>query len=174
MRNLINHLPPFLREIKDYKEICDTEEIELKNLETKIEEIIREVSVETASSYGLDRYEKILNVIKTTENIEERRFKIKSKLVNQLPFNMKWLNNKLRALVGDGNYKITLDSENYSITIQISHIFPDVATVMKNDLRQQLPANLIITVNLFRTETANLFVGGVIHVGKFVKLGGAN
>ncbi len=173
MRNLINHLPPFLREIKDYKEICDTEEIELKNLETKIEEIIREVSVETASSYGLDRYEKILNVIKTTENVEERRFKIRSKLTNQLPFNMKWLDNKLKSLVGKGNYKITLDAEKYTITVQISHVFPDIATVVKNDLSQQLPANLIIIVNLFRTETSDIYIGGVVHIGKFIKLGGA-
>lgn len=172
MRNLIEHLPLFLRGIREYKEIYRTEEIELKNLENKIEEIIREASAETAKGYGLDRYEKILNIVKTTDDIDARRFKIKNKLANQLPFNMKWLDNKLKNLVGEGNYKITLDTDNFQITIQISHIFPDIATVMNNDLRQQLPANLIITVNLFRTETSNLYVGGFIHVGKFIKIGG--
>lgn len=172
MRKLIEHLPRFLRDIKEYKETCSVEEIELKNLESKIEEIIIEASAETANSYGLERYEKVLNIINTTENVEERRFKIKSKLTNQLPFNMKWLDNKLKSLVGVGNYKINLDSENYQITIQISHVFPDIANVMNNDLRQQLPSNLIITVNLFRTETSNLYVGGFVHVGKFIKIGG--
>lgn len=174
MRNLIEHLPPFFREIKEYKQVCSVEEIELENLENKIEEIIKEVSIETASGYGLDKYEEILNIVKTTDNTEERRFKIKSKLTNQLPFNMKWLDNKLKSLVGNENYKITLDAKNYSITIQISHVFPDVATVINNDLRQQLPANLIITVNLFRTETVNLHVAGLVHIGKFIKVGGAN
>ena len=174
MRNLIGHLPRFLRDIKEYKEICTVEEIELENLELKIKEIITEVSAETAKNYGLERYEKILNIVNTTEDVEERRFKIKSKLTNQLPFNMKWLDNKLKSLVGVGNYKIDLDSENYQITIQISHVFPDVANVMNNDLREQLPANLIIKVNLFRTETSNLYVGGFVHVGKFVKIGGEN
>ena len=172
MRNLIKHLPRFLRDVREYKETCSVEEVEIKNLESKIEEIITEASAETASSYGLERYEKILNIANKTENLEERRFKIKSKLTNQLPFNMKWLDNKLKSLVGTGNYEINLDSENYQITIQISHIFPDIANVMNSDLRQQLPANLIITVNLFRTETSNLYVGGFIHVGKFIKIGG--
>ena len=174
MRDLINHLPPFLREIKEYKQICNTEEVELENIETKIEEIITEASAETAKGYGLEKYEKILNIVKTTENVDERRFKIKSKLINQLPFNMKWLDNKLKSLVGPGNYKITLDSENYRITVQISHVFPDIVNVMNNDLRKQVPANLIIVVNLFRTEIMELFVGGIIHIGKNVYIGGVS
>lgn len=174
MRNLIKYLPFFLQDIKEYKEICNSEEIELKNLESKIEEIIRESSAETANGYGLEKYEKILNVTKTTDDIEERRFKIKSKLTNQLPFNMKWLDNKLKSLVGKENYKITLDAKNYSITIQISHIFPDIATVVNNDLRQQLPANLVIEINLFRTEKINLHVAGLVHIGKFIKVGEVN
>ena len=174
MRNLTNHLPQFLRDIKEYKEIYNVEEVEIESLETKIEEIIKEASAETATSYGLERYEKILNIVNTTENIEERRFKIKSKLINQLPFNMKWLDNKLKNLVGEGNYKITLDAEKYTSTVQISHIFPDIVDVMNNDLRQQLPANLTIIVNLFRTEVANLYFGGIIHVGKYIKIGGEN
>ena len=64
MRKLIEHLPRFLRDIKEYKETCSVEEIELKNLESKIEEIIIEASAETANSYGLERYEKVLNIIK--------------------------------------------------------------------------------------------------------------
>ena len=56
MRDLINHLPPFLREIKEYKQICNTEEVELENIETKIEEIITEASAETAKGYGLEKY----------------------------------------------------------------------------------------------------------------------
>lgn len=170
--NILQYLPEYLQEIREYKEICSTEDIELEQLENKIEEVIKEVNVQTASDYGLSRYEKIFNIVNTTTDIDERRFKVRSKLINQLPFNMKWLDSKLKSLVGAENYKINLDSENYQITIQISHIFPDIATVMNNDLRQQLPANLIITVNLFRAETSNLYVGGFIHVGKFIKIGG--
>lgn len=174
MNNTISYLPAFLRKVREYKEICDVEDIEFEKLDSRLDEIINEIAVDTANGYGLERYEKIFNIVNNTTDVEERRFKIKSKLINQLPFNMKWLENKLKNLVGDGNYKITLDAKNYSITIQISHVFPDVATVINNDLRQQLPANLVITVNLFITETVNLHVAGLVHIGKFIKVGGAN
>lgn len=172
--NILQYLPEYLQEIREYKEICSTEDIELEQLENKIEEVIKEVNVQTASDYGLSRYEKIFNIVNTTTDIDERRFKVRSKLINQLPFNMKWLENKLKNLVGDGNYKITLDAEKYTITVQISHIFPDIVDVMTNDLREQLSANLVIIVNLFRTEMAKLYYGGIIHVGKNIKIGGEN
>lgn len=174
MRDLIGQLPPFLQNIKEYKEICSAEYIELKDLEDKIEEIIKEISAETATGYGLERYEKILNIVNTTTNAEERRFKIKSKLTNQLPFNLKWIENKLKSLVGEGNFLIDLDNENYKITIQISYVFPDVANVLNRDLRLQLPANLLIMVNLFQTENANLYIGAKAHCGDFIKVGGAD
>lgn len=174
MNNTINYLPTFLRNVKEYKEICNAEDIEFEKLDNRLDEIINEIAVDTANGYGLERYEKIFNIVNNTTDIDERRFKIKSKLINQLPFNMKWLDNKLKNLVGDGNYKITLDAEKYTITVQISHIFPDIVDVMTNDLREQLSANLVIIVNLFRTEMAKLYYGGVIHVGKNIKIGGEN
>ncbi len=174
MSNIVTYLPEYLQDIREYKEICSSENIELEQLEKRIEDVINEVNVQTASNYGLSRYEKIFNIVNTTTDIEERRFKVRSKLINQLPFNMKWLDNKLKNLVGEGNYKFTLDTDNYKITVQISHIFPDVVDVMTRDLSEQLPANLIIIVNLFRTEMAKLYYGGIIHIGKNIKIGGEN
>lgn len=168
--NILQYLPEYLQEIREYKEICSTEDIELEQLENKIEEVIKEVNVQTASDYGLSRYEKIFNIVNTTTDIDERRFKVRSKLINQLPFNMKWLNNKLKNLVGEDNYKIVLDAEKYTITVQISHIFPDIANVLINDFSKQFPANLVIIINLFQTEAANLYVGATVHVGDIQKI----
>lgn len=171
MSNLIKSLPPFLQEIEEYKKICSTEDIEIEKVDSKINELLNEISVETAESYGLTRYEKIFNITNAVDvTTEERRFKIKSKLINQLPFNMKWLDNKLKNLVGEGNYKITLDTDNYKITVQISHVFPDIADILGDDLRKQLPANLIIIINLFQTENAKLYIGATVHVGDIQKI----
>lgn len=170
MSNIVTYLPEYLQDIREYKEICSSENIELEQLEKRIEDVINEVNVQTASNYGLSRYEKIFNIVNTTTDVEERRFKVRSKLINQLPFNMKWLENKLRNLVGVDNYKIVLDANNYQITIQISHVFPDVAEVLINDFSKQFPANLVIVINLFQTEIAQLYVGATVHVGDIQKI----
>ena len=170
MNNTINYLPTFLRNIKEYKEICNAEDIEFEKLDSRLDEIINEIAVDTANSYGLERYEKIFNIVNTTTNVEERRFKIKSKLINQLPFNMKWLDNKLTKLVGAGNYSINLEKDDYKITIGVSFMFPDIAEILKKDFREQFPANLVIIINLFQTEVANLYVGATVHVGDIQKI----
>ncbi len=170
MSNISQYLPEYLREIREFKEICSTEDIEIERLNNKIDEIINEVKVQTAKGFGLVRYEKIFNIINTSSDIEERRFKIKSKLVNQLPFNINWLRNKLKNLVGAGNYRIDIDSKNYKVTIQISHIFPDIAEVLIDEFRNEFPANLLIVINLFQTETAQLYIGSTVHVGDIQKI----
>lgn len=172
MSNLIKLLPSFLREIKEYKEIFSSIEEEFNAFRIQMDKALQESSVETATDYGLDRYEKMLNIANSSNDVIERRFKIKSKLINQLPFNKKWLDNKLKSLVGEGNYIIKIDESNYEVTVQVSYIFPNVVKELSESLRNELPANLVVNVNLFRTEEAEVYVGGILHIGKFKQIGG--
>lgn len=165
MRKLISHIPPFLEDIREYNEIFNAEEEEMKKIENEIEKIIQEVSVETAVDYGLDRFEKILNIPNVTNDIYERRFNIKSKMISQLPFNMNWLENKLKSLVGTGNYTISLNPNNFQLSIYISHIFPDIVNNLNTTLRQEIPANLVLIINLFKSDDINTYIGSFIHRG---------
>ena len=171
---LNDYMPLFLKNVREFNEIFNVEDDELDNLKSEVDSILLEFSIETAEGYGLTRFEKMLNITNQSNNIEERRFKIKSKLTNQAPLTYNWLNNKLKNLVGENNYKIDLNHNNYTISISISYLFPDIATVLQKDLNKQLPANLIITVNLFQTENSYLYFGAKVHSGDFIKIGGAN
>jgi len=163
--NLISYLPPFLREILEYYTIFDIEDSVFEELISNIENSTKEVIIDKATGYGLVQYEKIFNIANTTSNVEERRFNIKAKMTSQLPFNLEWLDNKLRSIVGDGNYTINLDRTNFSLTIMISHIFPDIVINLKPTLRQEIPANLVLTVNLFKSDNTNTYVGSFVHRG---------
>lgn len=165
MRDLITHIPSFLRDVEEYNQIFESENIELENAENRAKEMLRELTSTTAISYGLNKYEEALNIPTTNSSIEERRFAIKSKLINQLPFNMNWLENKLKSLVGIGNYTISLDTSNFSLSISISHIFPDIANNLNTTLRQEIPANLLLNINLFKSDEINTYVGSFIHKG---------
>lgn len=168
------YLPLYLQEIKEFDEICKTEDIEVENLTSKINELLNEIIVDYASNTGLSRYEKIYNIKNISTDIEERRFNILNKMNGKGPFTLNWLNNKLKALVGEDNYKIDVDYNKYRIDISVSGIFQNIAETLNIDLKEQLPANLIITVNLFQTEKANIYVGTLIREGDFMKLRGGN
>lgn len=168
------YLPFFLQEVKEFDEICKTEDIELENLTSKINELLNEITVAYATNVGLSRYEKIYNIKNISTDIEERRFNILNRMNGKGPFTLNWLNNKLKTLVGEDNYKIDIDYGKYTIDISVSGIFQNIAEILDTDLKEQLPANLIITVNLFQTEKANIYVGTLIREGDFIKLRGGN
>ena len=167
---LIEYIPLFLQSIREYQLIFNVEDVEIEKLKEQVEKILKEVVVETAQGYGLDRYEKIYNIQNNTTDIATRRYTILSKINNRLPYSLNWLKNKLNNTIGKDNYKIEVDYDNYSIKIEIMALYKDIALLLNMDLKEQLPANLQITVNLFQTEQSQQYFAGIIHTGDNLKL----
>lgn len=117
---LINYLPEFLQNIKEYKEIMKSEDNEVTQLKNMIDNSKKEVTIEEATEKGISRFEKILNITNTGNlNLEERRFIIKNKFLNRAPFTHRWLDNKLKNLCGIGNYNIIIDYKNLTLNVEI-------------------------------------------------------
>lgn len=167
---LIEYLPLFLRDFREYKEIFNVEDKEIEKLQLQVENILKEVIVNTAQSYGLDRYEKIYGIQNNTTDVETRRFTILSKINNRLPYSLNWLINKLNNTVGKDNYILEVDNNNYKVTLQIAALFNDIALLLNKDLREQLPANLIIEIVLFQTEECHEYYAGIVHTGEFIEI----
>lgn len=79
MSRLLEYLPLYERNSKVFQEILKTEEIEFDNLNLDIEDLKKQLNIDTAT-WGLRIYEKELG-IKTNLNkpLEERRSVVKSK-----------------------------------------------------------------------------------------------
>ena len=140
---LIEYLPNFMQDIKEFKELFSAEDIEIEQLKIAIEKIFSEIIVKTAEGYGLDRYEKIYQINAESDLLEARRLKILLKINDKVPYSYKWLVNTLDTILGENNYKINIDYANYKIVISIVYLFGDIANILKRDLREQLPANLV-------------------------------
>ena len=167
---LIEYMPNFLKDIREYNIIFSNEDIELDLLKEKIEKVLDEVIVSSAETYGIDRYEKIYSINNNSNDITTRRFNILSKINNRVPYSYSWLVNKLDNTIGKDNYVITQDVNNYKIKIEILAMFKDIAELLNKDLREQLSANLEITVNLFQTEECMTYFAGIVHTGDFLEL----
>lgn len=168
---LIEYLPAFLQNVREFKEIFNVEDKELESLDAQVENMLKEIIVNSAEGYGLERYEKIYNIQNTTTDIETRRFNILSKINNRLPYTINWLINKLNNTVGQGNYILSVDHNKYTVRIEIMALFQDIAILLNRDLREQLPANLIIDVVLFQTERCtNKYFAGIVHIGEYMTI----
>lgn len=164
---LIEYLQEFLQDVLEFKELFATEDIELERLLNTIDNIIKETVIKTAESYGLERYEKIYGITEKAETIEGRRTNILFKINNKAPYTLKWLINTLNTLVGEGNYRVDMDYSNYKLTISVLSLYKNIANDLEKSLRKEIPANLILKVNLFQTEEVrNEYIAGIVHIGK--------
>ncbi len=168
--SIIEYFPLFLQDIREFKIISNIEDIELEKLKAKIEEILKEVIVSNAVDYGLERYEKIYNIEEPSKDVIVRRYNILAKINNRVPYTMNWLKNKLNNTIGKDNYRISIDYDKKVLEIEILAVFKDIAIVLYKDLREQLPANMQIAVNLFQIEQSKQYIGGIVHCGDYLKV----
>ena len=165
---IIEYVPNFLQEVREFKILSNIEDEELEKLKLQIDNILKEVIVNTSEDYGLKRYEKIYNIKVISDDMDIRRFNIISKMNNKIPFTYKWLDNKLKQLVGEDNYRFNIEYDNYKVIIRIVYLFGNIVDTLQQDLKELLPANLIIQINLF--SNCNLYLGSIIHEKQHIKL----
>ena len=103
---LIEYMPPYLKNVLEFIKIFDAEDIEVQNIRYLIDKMLKEVIVKEATSYGLDRYEKIYGIKNKAETIEARRMNILFKINNKVPYTLKWLINTLNESIWKDNYKL--------------------------------------------------------------------
>lgn len=167
---VIEYMPPFLKENRELNKIFNAEDIELENIKAKVNEVLGEVIVKTAKGYGLDRYEKIYNINNTSNSIEARRTNILFRVNFKAPYSYFWLVNIFDEAIGKNNYRILLDYEHYTLTIEVLEIYKNIAKELKEMLQKELPANLVLNINLFQTEETKIYMAGIVRIGKTIKL----
>ena len=149
-RKLINYLPHILRDVREYKAILnDGEEAEIVSLWTSLDDALKDQFIQDATEYGIKRWERLLGIVpKATSTLDERRFSVLTKVNEQLPFTITSLKEQLKALCGDDNYSVELDSGKYTLKVEIAleveSKYKDVEVLLK----RIVPANMIIDLSL--------------------------
>lgn len=163
---LVEYMPPFLKNVLEFNKIFDAEDIEVEDMRYLIDKILREVIVKKATSYGLERYEKIYGIKNIAETIEARRMNILFKINNRVPYTMKWLINTLNESVGEKNYKLVAKGYELHITIKLE--YTEAAEMLKSNLIKQIPANIKLDYEL-ETES-NEYIGAVVSQQSYLDL----
>ena len=156
-RLIIDYLPGVLKEVREVKAITDTEQTEIDQLWSSVNDAMNDQFISTATEIGVSRWEKILNITpKATETLSDRKFRLLTKLNAQLPYTFRRLGELLRSLCGEGGYSMTLQSEIYTLTVKVQLVaknnFADVGVL----LNQICPANMIVDLMLMYNQYSTL------------------
>jgi len=127
MAKLIEYLPDLYKEIKDFVELTATEDVEIDSAALSIQLVLDDQFIETSSEQAIRRREQPLG-IRADPNVETLDFRRK-RLINRYstrpPFTIRYLQQRLDALLGPGMAEVTIDVQNFELIVGIG--IPDAA-----------------------------------------------
>jgi len=143
---MLAYVPKFIQQTQAYKAIIDAQGPEFDQLRTNIEDILKQFYVETATEWGLELWEQMLNLKSYAgKPLDQRRSRIISKLRGMGTVTISLIKNVAESYV-NGTVEITEDNVNYSFIVK----FVDDLGVPPNlqDLQQAIeeikPAHLAV------------------------------
>lgn len=167
---LIDYWIPQIQETKEFKEIASAEQPEVDLLHQEISDFPNEIIVKTATDAGLTKYERVLDIPKTS-NLDIRRFNVLLKLNNKVNLTYRWLENKLQLAVGKNCYQIDLDHDHYILRVSVTADKENILINLKKELRKLIPANLGLEASTLEHEECKVYTGVIVRTRDIMTLG---
>lgn len=156
-RKLINYLPVVVRDVKDYKVIMNSQQSEVEKLWLVLNNVIADAFTTTATKNGVERREKILKITpKGTDSLEERRFRIRVKENDQLPYTYKVLEKHLGSLCGVDGYALDINNEDYLVSIKLELKAQKSIDEISIYARKIVPSNMIIDIKIMYNQYSTI------------------
>lgn len=148
-RKVLDYLPEYLKEYKEFQGISGMLQAEFEDTWDNTDYLLQESFITTAENYGLTKWEELLGLARNdTIATEDRRFRIIAQLQNQTPYTYRRIKQLLTSLCGEDGYKMTLDANNYALTVLLALSREAQFDAVEQLLAEIIPANLVLTVNL--------------------------
>lgn len=143
--NLIEYLPEFMAKIEEFGEITRCEQPYFDSLSSDIDFVCKELFADSAGEYGLGRFEQVLGIEKTSDDMELRRFVIITRLRGAVREDIE---SKIKNIVGENNYNIDYDVDNMYLEVRITVKSKEYLSAVKNMLEDTVPCNIRLDIRL--------------------------
>lgn len=161
-RKLINYLPHVVRDYAEFKGIMASQQPEFETAWDSAEGLLDEQFILTAGNLGLSRWESILEITpKGTDTLEDRRFRILTRINEELPYTLPQLRNILKTLCGEGNYSAEITAGTYILIVKIGLAAKNNYNDVEALLVRVVPAN--ISVDLSQLYNPHTELGRFTH-----------
>ncbi len=142
--NLLEYLPPFLREYREMKAVMNAENPELSALYENADRVLNNEFIATADEYGIERFEKLLGILPSkSDTLESRRARVLSRWFTQLPYTLRAFLAKLYGLSDYGNIEVAVDFDRYRIAIDTDFELYGQTSEIERLVELMFPCNII-------------------------------
>lgn len=157
-KKLQDYLPPILLRTCEFPLLCMTGQAEIDALIANTAEVMDSQFVTTAPVRGIERYEKIFNIIpKDTDTLEERRARILAKMNAQLPYTIRMLKQQLTALCGENGYTVEMIHAAYHLIVHLLEDVQGSQNAVYELLQGIVPANILWEINIESVQQGTVF-----------------
>lgn len=160
--NILNYLPAILKEVKELKALSVCENPELVLLWDALENALNDQFVNDATEYGVSRLESILKIVsKGTDTLNDRKFRILTRLNEKLPYTVRTLQNQLSSLCGENGFTLEVNHAAYTLKVRVELTAKSNFNDVEALLDRVAPANMIIDLSLLYNQ--HLTLDGFTH-----------
>lgn len=166
-RQLIDYLPPVLREIEEFKAINSAIQPEIERGWAELGRLMNNQFLTTADESGVVRWEKELHILpKDTDTLEARKTRIKAMWNRELPYTFKWLKSWLAGLCGTEGHSESVS--DYIIDVQLDYNTLPQANELAREILEMI--GTARSANMLLRLTAALRSSGVIAHGALTEM----
>lgn len=114
-----DYVPKLYKNNLEMNNIINSEEQELEtNLKSNIDNAFKDTFAIKATEKGISQFEELFNIKSTDDDtITLRRQRILNRLIRQIPFTERFMQQKLNEILGEGNWNYTINYNTYKLTI---------------------------------------------------------
>lgn len=155
--NILNYLPEFLKEFREFRELAAAENPELLSAWELLGAVLKDQFVADATENGVKRWETILKLFpKGSDSLDLRKFRILARLNEKLPYTRRVLESQLDALCGKAGYSVELRNNEYTLVVRVALTEKGMFDEVGSLLERTVPANIIIDLSLLYNTHAIL------------------
>lgn len=163
-RKMIDYLPEIMKGFAEFVEIAEAEQKTKEQLWEDVYNMFSQGYVSTETEDGASRWEKTLGIVpKDTDSIEVRNFRIRGKLLRDLPYTYRTFRKMLNGICGENGYSINMDVDTASIEIKVAlknKEFKDEVNILAEDV---IPAHILLSVILMYNTHRMITKAGKTH-----------
>lgn len=149
----VNYIQPELRDILEFKAINAAYDVEFERLRQAAAAVRDNFFIESLDETGCQKWEKIQGLTaKGTDSIAIRRFRILSRMNEQLPYTFNILDNQLSVLCGVDGYSFAVDYAAREIAVRVALTAKGMYDEIENLLLRIRPANMVIDLSLLYNQ----------------------
>lgn len=150
--------PEIIRKIPDIEQIYKIGGKQIDNLNEVVSQIDNDIYFEEMSIARIERWESILSIVASdNDSVEDRRFRIQSKILERPPYTFRILLKKLRVLSPEAE----IQRGNGHIAVNLEYTTLKMITEIERMFEEMLPLNVTYKIVIKRNIEQKIFVAPV-------------